>query len=49
MPRKSLRFTGPANGHPRFGSRATRTASKLGRAISLRRLEQLLAEAKASQ
>lgn len=49
MPRKNRRkgmaCTGPANGHPRYGSRATRRASKFGcQPIEGERLEKILAE-----
>ena len=42
-PDRRLQSAAPANGHARYGSRATRTASKLGvRPISGTRLEVLL-------
>lgn len=43
MPSHRFRqFMSPANGHKRYGTRATRLQSKLGRAIRLERLERLL-------
>ena len=42
-----LEGAGPANGHGRYGSRATRTDSKFGvRPISLEKLEELLKQDK---
>ena len=42
-----LEGTGPANGHGRYGSRATRTDSKFGvHPISLEKLEELLKQDK---
>lgn len=44
--RKGMAYTGPAKGHPRYGSRATRTASKFGvQPIEGERLKQILEEA----
>ena len=54
MPRKKKgvfsfgRATPLANEHKRFGGRVTRQNSKLGKAISLQRLEKLLRQKKAS-
>lgn len=54
MPRKKKgvfsfgRATPLANEHKRFGGRGTRQNSKLGKAISLQRLEKLLRQKKAS-